>query len=80
MIPLLRYFVGWLVDAFRYREDLILENLGPSSTAVGSSCPATAASTGLSRQGVLGRSTRVRGVPLRGSLPSITTMPSAMTK
>ena len=27
MIPLLQYFVGWLVDAFRSREDLILENL-----------------------------------------------------
>jgi hypothetical protein len=27
MIPLLRHFVGWLVAAFRSREDLILENL-----------------------------------------------------
>jgi hypothetical protein len=27
MIPLLRYFVGWLDDAFWSREDLILENL-----------------------------------------------------
>ena len=27
MIPLLRYFVGWLVGAFRAREGLILENL-----------------------------------------------------
>jgi hypothetical protein len=27
MIPLLRHFVGWLVGAFRSREDLMLENL-----------------------------------------------------
>ena len=27
MIPLLRHFVGWLADAFRSREELILENL-----------------------------------------------------
>ena len=27
MIPLLRHFVGWLVGAFRSRDDLMLENL-----------------------------------------------------
>src|SRR5215831_2166539 len=27
MIPLLRHFVGWLLGAFRSREDLMLENL-----------------------------------------------------
>jgi hypothetical protein len=27
MIPLLRHFLGWLIDAFRPRQDLILENL-----------------------------------------------------
>ena len=27
MIPLLRHFLGWLIGAFRSREDLILENL-----------------------------------------------------
>ena len=27
MIVLLRHFVGWLIGAFQYREDLILENL-----------------------------------------------------
>jgi transposase InsO family protein len=27
MIPLLRHFVGWLVGAFRAREELVLENL-----------------------------------------------------
>src|SRR6516165_9655933 len=27
MIPLFRHFVGWLVGAFRSREDLMLENL-----------------------------------------------------
>jgi hypothetical protein len=27
MIPLLGHFLGWLIDAFRPRQDLILENL-----------------------------------------------------
>ena len=27
MIPFLRHFIGWVVSAFRSREDLILENL-----------------------------------------------------
>jgi len=29
MIACLRYLLGWLVNAFRSRQDLILENLAP---------------------------------------------------
>ena len=56
MIPLLRHFVGWLVGAFRSPRRLHARESGTASATAGSPCPTTSATTGLSRQGVLGRS------------------------
>ena len=54
MIVSLRHFLGWLVSAFRSREDLVLENLAPPSAIAGSARATTSPSINCPAQAVLG--------------------------
>jgi len=53
MIVLLRHLLGWMVSAFRSREDLVLENLSPSAIA-GSAGATASPSMDCPAQAVLG--------------------------
>jgi hypothetical protein len=49
----LRHLLGWMVSAFRSREDLVFENLAPSTIA-GFACATTSPSIDGPAQTVLG--------------------------
>ena len=57
MIVRLRLLLGWLVNVFRSREDLILENLALRQQLLASALPATSASAHIDAQAVLGCAT-----------------------
>ena len=55
MIPVLRYFIGWIVCIFRSREELLLENLALRQAIARPAHQTTAPPTHCMAQSVLGR-------------------------
>src|ERR1022692_3299850 len=72
MVLLLRHLLGWVVAAFRSREDLILENLALRQQLLGSPRQTTSAATHYHTQAVLGRIAKTLGAMEEDSHPGYT--------
>src|ERR1022692_3957195 len=72
MVLLLRHLLGWVVAAFRSREDLILENLALRQQLLGSPRQTTSAATHCHIQAVLGRIAKTLGAMEEASHPGYT--------